>query len=144
MHNIHNTTSSHERLFAGLQSSLTLESLYANACGLHHYSINPLPYIRTVQDTYIALYMELITQLCVYASTIRVLATGYLPISLVTPSKLREILTEAKTAIWQTNPDYDLVIDRLHPYYDMQLVTLGIDKDKNYIIQCPIFIQSYT
>ena len=31
---IHNTTSSHGRLFAGQQSSLTLRSLYANALGL--------------------------------------------------------------------------------------------------------------
>ena len=36
VHHIHNT-SSHERLFAGQQSSLTLRSLYANALGLQHY-----------------------------------------------------------------------------------------------------------
>ena len=41
--------SSHERLFAGQQSSLTLRSLYANTLGLHHYSINSLLYLRTVQ-----------------------------------------------------------------------------------------------
>ena len=63
---------------------------------------------------------------------------------MVTPPKLREILNEIKTAIWQTNPGYDLVIDRLHLYYDMQLVTFGIDKDKNLIIQFPVFIQPYT
>ena len=40
VHQIHNTTSSHERLFAGQQSSLTLISLYTNALGLQHYSIN--------------------------------------------------------------------------------------------------------
>ena len=33
VHHIHNMTSSHERLFAGQQSSLTLRSLYANALG---------------------------------------------------------------------------------------------------------------
>ena len=38
VHNIHNTTSSHERLLAGQQSSLTLKSLYAHSLGLHHYS----------------------------------------------------------------------------------------------------------
>ena len=43
-----------------------------------------------------------------------------------------------------TNPDYDLVIDRLHLYYDMQLVTFGIGRDKNLIVQFPIFIQPYT
>ena len=38
VHHIHNTTSSHEKLFAGQQISLTLGSLKANALGLQHYS----------------------------------------------------------------------------------------------------------
>ena len=50
VHQIHNTTSSHERLFAGQQTSLTLRSLYTNALGLQHYSINSPLYLRTVQD----------------------------------------------------------------------------------------------
>ena len=74
VHNIYNTTSSHKRLFAGQQSSLTLRSFYANLLGLHHYSINSLLYLRTVQDKYIALYRKLITQLHVYTSAIRILA----------------------------------------------------------------------
>ena len=93
-----------------------------------------------MQDKYIALYNELITQLCIYESAIKILAKGYLPISLVTPSKLRETINEVKTAIQTTNPDYELVIDRLHLYYDMQLVTFGIKKDKNLIIQFPVVI----
>ena len=56
VHQIHNTTSSHERLFAGQKSSLTLRTLYANALGLQHYSINSLLYLGTVQENYIALY----------------------------------------------------------------------------------------
>ena len=80
----------------------------------------------------------------IYASVIRILAKGYLPNTLVTPSKLKEILSKVKTALWTSNPDYDLVIDILHLYYDMQLVTFGIDKDKNLIIQFPVFIQLYT
>ena len=123
----------HERLFAVQQSSLTLGSLYANSLGLHHYSISSPLYLRTVQDKYIALNRELIIQLCIYTSAIRILAKGYLPISLVTPSKLREILNDVKTAIWTANPDYDLVIDRLHLYYEMQLVTFDINKDKNHL-----------
>ena len=50
VYHIHNTTSSHERLFAGQQSSLTLRSLYGNSLGLQHYSINSLLYLRTAQD----------------------------------------------------------------------------------------------
>ena len=34
VHHIHNTKSSHERLFAGQQTSLTLRSHYANTLGL--------------------------------------------------------------------------------------------------------------
>ena len=96
VHNIHNTTSSHERLFAGHHSPLTLKSLYAHSLGLHHYSINFLLYFQTIQDKYIALYRELISQLHTYASAIRVLAKGYLPNTLVTPSKLMEILSEVR------------------------------------------------
>ena len=144
VHQIHNPTSSQERLFAGQQSSLTCRSLYTNALGLQHYSINFLLYLRTVQDKYIAFCKELIIQLCIYATSIRILAKGYLPISLITFSKLREILSDVKTAIRKTNPDYSLVIDRLHLYYDMRLVTFGIDKERNLIIQFPVFIQPYT
>ena len=46
-------------------------------------------------------------------------------------------------ALWTTSPDYDLVIDRLHLYCDMQLGTFGIDKNKNLIIQFPVFIQPH-
>ena len=70
VHNIHNTKSLPERLLAGQQSSLTLRSLYANSLCLHHFSINSLLYLRAVQDKYIALYSELITQPCIYTSAI--------------------------------------------------------------------------
>ena len=74
---IHNTTSSHEKLFAGQQSLLTLRSLYVNALGLQHYSINSVLYLRTVQDKYIAFYKELITLLCIYVTSIRILTKGH-------------------------------------------------------------------
>ena len=144
VHQIQNTTSSYERLFAGQQSSLTLRSLYTNALGLQYYSINSLLNLRTVQVKYVSLYKELITQLCIYATAIRVLTKGYLPISLITPLKLKEILSEVKVGIRKTNPDYDPVIDRLHLYYDMKLVTFGIDRERNLIIQFQVFIQPYT
>ena len=97
-----------------------------------------------MQDKYTALYKELITQLHIYATSIRILAKGYLPISLIFPLKLREIFSDVKVAVRKTNQDYDLVIDRLHLYYDMKLVTFGIDKERNLIIQFPVFIQLYT
>ena len=144
VHKIHNTTSSHERLFAGEQNHATFRILYAHSLGLQYYSINSLLYLRIIQDKYVALYRELITQLHTYVSAIRVLAKGYLPNTLIKLSNLQEILTEVKERLQITNPDYNLVLDRLHLYYDMLLVTFGIDKDMNLVIQFPVFIQPYT
>ena len=59
--NIHNTTSSHERLFAGQHSPSVFRTLYVHSLGQHHYSIKSFLYLRTVQDKYIALYRKLIT-----------------------------------------------------------------------------------
>ena len=63
---------------------------------------------------------------------------------LATPLKLQEILGSDKETIIKTNPDYDVVIKRLHLYYNMKLVTFGINKKRNLIIQFPIFVQPYT
>ena len=90
------------------------------------------------------MYRELINQLHTYVSTIRILVKGYLPNTPIKPVKLQEILNEVKDSLHVTNPDYNLVLDRLHLYYDMQLVTFSIDKDVNLIIQFPVFIQPYT
>ena len=60
------------------------------------------------------------------------------------PSKLEEILSNVKTVLWTSNANFDLVICRLHLYHNMQLVIFGVDKDKNLIIQFPVFIQPYT
>ena len=72
------------------------------------------------------------------------MAEGYLPILLVTPLKLQQIISSVKDMLIKTNPVYDIVIKRLHLYYDMKLVTFGIDRKRNLIIQFPIFVQPYT
>ena len=79
-----------------------------------------------------------------YISAIRILAKGYLPNTLIKLKKLQEILTEVKKSLHTCNPDYNLVFNGLHLYYDMQLVTFGTDRDMNLIIQFPVFIQLYT
>ena len=86
---------------------------------------------------------EFIKQLHMYVEAVRVLAKGYLPISLVTSLKLKEILDTVKTTIRKTNPDYDIVIKRLHLHYDMKLVTFSIERDINLIIPFPVFLQPY-
>ena len=144
VHRIQNTTSSHERLFAGEHNPSTFRTLYAHSLGLQHYFTNSLLYLRIIQDKYVTLYRELVTQLHIYVSAIRVLAKGYLPNTLTKPAKLQEILTDIKKILQITNSDSDLVLDRLHLYHDMPLITFFIDKDMNLIIQFPVFVQLYT
>ena len=80
----------------------------------------------------------------IYYKALRVLSKGYLPISLLPPSKLEKILKEVRIGITKSNKDYDLVLTRLYQYYDMKLVTFGIDNQRNLIVQFPVFVQPYT
>ena len=107
----HNVTSSHEKLFAGEHNPALFRILYMNALGIQQYAFSSLLFLRIVQDKYISLYKELITQLKSYISAIRILAKGYLPTTLITPSKLQDILKEVTKTLQQTNPDYALVLD---------------------------------
>ena len=69
---------------------------------------------------------------------------GYLSISLLPPSKLAKILQEVKLVLLKTNKNYGLVIKGMYKYYDMKLVTFGIDQNRNLIIQFAVFVQPYS
>ena len=124
-----------KKLFAGDHNPSLFRILYTKTLGVQQYTFNSLHFPRTVQDKYISLYKELVTQLKSYVSAIRVLAKGYLPTTLITPSKLQEILVAVTKLLQRTNPDYALVLDRLHLYYHVHLVTFGIDSKMNLVIQ---------
>ena len=117
---IHNVTSSHEKLFAGKHNPTMFRLLYTDVLGIQQYAFNSLLFLRVIQDNYISLYRELITQLRSYVSAIRILAKGYLPTTPLTPSKLQGIVAQVKKSLQHTSPDYALVLERLHLYYDMQ------------------------
>ena len=95
--------------------------------GVGHYVINSLLFLTMAREKSVKMYERFINQLRVYSKAIRILSKGYLPISLLPPSKLNIILQEVKEALQITNRDYDLVIKGLYLYYDMKLVTFGID-----------------
>ena len=109
-----------------------------NAHSVQHYMMNALLYLCTIKEKYIVVYREFITQLCIYGKAVRILAKGYLPISLITQYRLQEIINLVKETLIKSNQDYDIVITRLHLYYNIKLVTFGIDQDRNLIIQFPI------
>ena len=101
---------------------------------MQHYAVNSMLYLCTIKEKYIEIYNEFISQLHIYAKAVRMLAKDHLPISLITPLRLKGILTTVKQNLIKTNPDYDIVIKRLHLDYDMKLVTFGTDQKRNLII----------
>ena len=107
------------------------------SCGIQHYAVNSMLYLRTVKDKYIEIYYEFISLLCIYSKAVRILAKGYLPISLITPLKLQEIINLVKEMLIKTNPDYDIVIKLLHLCYNMKLVMYYITINIISIGNCP-------
>ena len=143
MHRRHNLTSLKENLFVGRVNEWLNQQLtcYNDE---HSYSITALLFLRTINEKYIRMHEIFINELKPYSKAICILSKGYLPIILITPSKLEAILQQVKTALAKINKNYDLVLNRLYLYYDMKLVTFGIDQDKNLIIQFPVFVVPYT
>ena len=41
------------------------------------------------------------------------------------------------------NPDYDILMKQFYLYYDMTLVTLSIDENRNLIVQFPVYVEPY-
>ena len=118
--------------------------IYSQDEGVHNYAINSILFLTTVHEKYVRMYERFIKELKLYSRAIRVLSKGYLPIVLLPPSKLEEILNEVRVAIAKLNKDYDLVLTRPYLYYDMKLVTFGIDYKRDLIVQFSVFIQPYT
>ena len=111
---------------------------------MHSYAINSVLFLTTMREKYVKMYERFIKELKLYSKAIRVLSKGYLPISLLPPSKLEKILREVRIVIAKPNKGYDLVLTRLYLYYDMKLVTFRIDNQRNLIVQFPVFVQPYT
>ena len=139
VHKMHNTTTWNEELFASKLDAWY--KWYLSKDGISNCAINSLLYLRTLWEKYIHVYKEFISQLHMYEKAVRIFSKGYLPISLLPPSKLQKIL-EVKKAIQKTNPDYDTVIKTIFTSH-MKSVTLGIDRHRNLIIIFPVFIQPY-
>ena len=143
VHRMHNLTSLKERLFVGKVNDWLKQQL-THYNDEHSYSITTLLFLRTINKKYVRMYERFINELKTYSQTTCILSKGYLPITLIPPSKLEAILRQVKTALAKTNKNYDLVLNRLYLYYDMKLVTFGIDQDRNLIIQFLVFVAPYT
>ena len=51
-----------------------------------------------------------------------------------------KVISEVRKALQAHNQIYDLVLSHLYLYYDMKLVTFGIDEQRNLIVHFPVFV----
>ena len=58
------------------------------------YSIDAILFLTTVKEKYVRMYEKFINELKSYSKAIRILSKGYLPITLIMPSKLEAILQQ--------------------------------------------------
>ena len=100
-------------------------------------------YLNFVQEKYIRLYENLVTELKALLKSISILSRGYLPAYLFPPSTLKQLSEQAINMIREQNPDYVLALPHITDYYDMRLVTFGLDEEDRLIICFPIFIKEY-
>ena len=99
-HALHSWQMLVEQQFAGQQvQAYQIYSKMQDTHGVQHYVTNSLLYLWTIKEKYIAVYNEFITQLQIYAKVVRILAKGYLLISLITQYKLQKILNSVKETL---------------------------------------------
>ena len=138
---MHNSSTWKEKTFSGKFNQLV--ELYMYQEGVHHYSINSMLIFHN-REKYVKMYKRFIEELKSYSKVIRVFSKGYVPISHPPPSKLQKNLSEVRITVARSNKDYHLVLTGLCLYYDMTLVTFGIDNKKDLVVQFPVFVQPYT
>ena len=97
VHRLHNKSTWNERLFAGQIKNWY--HWYLSSRGVNHYAINSLLlFLMTAREKYVKMYERFINQLRKYVQVIRILSKGYLPISLLPPSRLNIILQKVREA----------------------------------------------
>ena len=143
VHQMQVVTTWKEKIFVS-EMNKYLKNKLAHIHNEFDYSLDTMLFLTTIKEKYVRLYEKFIAELRSNLKDIRILSKGYLPITLITPSKLEAILKQVQIAIAKANQHYELVLNRPYLYYDMKLIMFGIDNQKNLIIQFPVFVMPYT
>ena len=108
VYKLHNRTTWNEKLFSGQIENWYI--YYSSSSCMQHYAINSLLFLTTVRKKYVKMYKRFLNQLRQYSQAIRVLSKGYLPITLLSPSKLNIILQKVRKTVQKESKDYDILI----------------------------------
>ena len=111
VHHMQNVTTWKEKVFVSEMN----EWLKCKLEDIHNefdYSIDAVLFLTMVKEKYVRLYKKFINELKSYSKAIRILSKGYLPITLIMPSKLEAIFTASTTSHYQIK-DYEIVSEQI-------------------------------
>ena len=98
VHQMHNVTTWKEKIFLS-EMNEWLKNKLAHIHNEFDYSIDAVLFLTTIMEKYVRMYEKFIAELRSSLKAIRILSKGYLPVSLITPSKLEAILKQVQIAI---------------------------------------------
>ena len=134
-----------EGLLMGKDHSVaTRQFLHSNYIGRLLFAHKLNIYLTSVQETQLRLYDELERVLRESLSAVEILSRGYLPAFLFPPSTLHRITSNALQMVQKKNPDYVLTIKHVTEYYDMKMVTFGVNDGEELLVAFPVFVQDHT
>ena len=112
-----------------------------NPAGAALYSSHASIYLSTLTEKYLAMLRDLLTSLEKLVSAIKTLSEGKIPIELFPPKMLKQFTEDVEKELLKSHPQYTLAFPHISYYYDMELVTFGVDRNKSLVITFPIFIK---
>ena len=115
VHQMQNVTTWKEKIFLSKMNDW-LKCNLENTHNEFDYSMDAVLFLTAIKEKYIRMYERFINELRSYSKAVRILSKGYLPISLITPSKLKAFLRQVQAAITKLNQDYEIVLNRLYFY----------------------------
>ena len=141
--NFNNRTVTLENMLNG-KFRLIANRYLENYRGTEIYAHQVFMYVQAMTERYIRVPENLIHELRLLLRSIAILSKGYLPPQLFTPTDIVKISQDALKLVQKRHPDYVLVIPQASNYYDMRLVTFGIDGRDRLIVCFPIFMKDFS
>ena len=139
---LHNRTSTLENILEMKETEWNIRFLLSTN-GPAVYSHMTQLYIDNLKEKYIRLYEALVTELRLLLRSIAILSKGYLSPQMFPPTTLVRTSEKAIAMMKEKNPDYVLALPHINDYYDMRMVTFGVDDQDKLVICFPIFIKDF-
>ena len=130
--NLNNRTQYLERIITGKDPTTARNFLKNNVRGTEIFQVQM--YMQAMRERYLRVPENLISELRLLLRSIAILSRGYLPPQLFSLTDIVRISQAALSMIKNKHPDYVLAIPQASSYYDMRLVTFGIDEDDRLVV----------